>query len=52
MRPMDEREAWRRRLREEQRLIERLRLASFRLKAAQEERTWVIVSAHQQGLAI
>ncbi|CAA9542224.1 MAG: hypothetical protein AVDCRST_MAG88-106 [uncultured Thermomicrobiales bacterium] len=49
---MDEREAWCRRLREEQRLIERLRLASFRLEAAQEERTWAIVSAHQQGLAI
>src|SRR5215210_1904507 len=49
---MDEHEALRQRVRREQQLIERLRLAAFRLDAAQEERTWAIVSAHQQGLPI
>ncbi len=49
---MDEHEALRQRVRREQQLIERLRLAAFRLEAAQEERTWAIVAAHQQGLAI
>lgn len=49
---MDEHDAWRRRVRREQQLIARLRLAAFRLAAAQEERTWAIVAAHQQGLAI
>ncbi len=49
---MDEHKALRQRVYEEQRLAERLRLAAFRLAAAQEERTWAIVAAHQQGLAI
>jgi hypothetical protein len=49
---MDEHEALRQRVRREQQLIERLRLAAFRLDAAQEERTWAIVAAHQQGLPI
>ena len=49
---MDEQEAWRQRVRREQGLIERLGTAAFRLEAAQEERTWAIVSAHQQGLPI
>ena len=49
---MDGHEALRQRVRREHQLIERLRLAVFRLDAAQEERTWAIVSAHQQGLAI
>ena len=52
MRPMDEQEAWRQRVRREQGVIERLRTAAFRLEAAQEERTWAIVAAHQQGLPI
>ncbi len=39
-------------VRREQQLIERLRLAAFRLDAPQEERTWAIVAAHQQGLPI
>lgn len=50
--PMDEQAALRQRVYEEQRLTERLRLAAFRLAAAQEERTWAIVAAHQQGLTI
>src|SRR3712207_3143830 len=45
---MDEQEALRQRVRREQQLIERLRLAAFRLEAAQQERTWAIVAAHQQ----
>src|SRR5919202_425986 len=49
---MDEQGAWRQRVRREQGLIERLRTAAFRLEAAQEERTWAIVAAHQRGLAI
>ncbi len=50
--PMDEQEAWRQRVRREQGLSARLRTAAFRLEAAQEERIWAIVSAHQQGLPI
>ena len=49
---MGEQEAWRQRVRRDQQLIERLRTAAFRLEAAQEERTWAIVAAHQQGLPI
>jgi hypothetical protein len=49
---MDEQDALRQRVRQEQGLIERLRTAAFRLEAAREERTWAIVAAHQQGLAI
>ena len=49
---MDEHDALRQRVRREQQLIARLRLAASRLEAAQEERTWAIVAAHQQGLAI
>jgi hypothetical protein len=49
---LDEHDAWRQRVRRDQQLIERLRLAAFRLDAAQEERTWAIVAAHQQGLPI
>ena len=33
-------------------LTERLRQATVRLSAAQQERVWAIVSAHQQGLSI
>jgi hypothetical protein len=49
---MDEHDALRQRVRREQQIIERLRLATFRLDAAQEERTWALVAAHRQGLAI
>ncbi|MDP9371258.1 MAG: hypothetical protein M3Q65_02125, partial [Chloroflexota bacterium] len=45
MRAMDEREVLRRRVRREQRLIEQLRMAAFRLAAAQPGRTWALVSA-------
>ncbi len=45
MRAMDEREVLRRRVRREQRLIEQLRVAAFRLAAAQPGRTWALVSA-------
>ena len=49
---MGEQEAWRQRVRRDQQLIERLRTAAFRLEAAQEERTWALLSAHQQGLSL
>jgi hypothetical protein len=36
----------------EGRLRERLRLAAFRLEAADVERVWAVLSAHRQGLSI
>lgn len=45
MRAMDEREALRQRVRREQRLIERLRVAAFRLDAAQTGHRWAAVSS-------
>src|SRR3954465_12134101 len=39
------------RIRREQRLSARLRLATGRLEEAQRERAWAIVEAHQSGLS-
>jgi len=49
---METREAFQARWRHEQRLRQRLRLAAFRLEAAQVERAWAVLSAHRQGLSI
>jgi len=49
---MDTREPFQERWRREARLRERLRLAAFRLAAAEVERVWAVRSAHQQGLSI
>ena len=40
------------RIRREQRLAARLRLATERLEEAQQERIWAVVEAHQSGLSI
>src|SRR3954452_1375499 len=40
------------RVRREQRLAARLRLATERLEEAQRERIWAVVEAHQSGLSI
>ena len=40
------------RLRREQRLAARLRLATERLEGAQRERIWAVVEAHQSGLSV
>ena len=45
-------EAWRQRIRREQQLIARLRLATTRLADADRERIWAIVSAKEAGLSI
>ena len=42
----------RERVRREQRLAARLRLATERLEEAQRERIWAVVEAHQSGLSI
>jgi hypothetical protein len=49
---METREEFQERWRREQRLRQRLRLAAFRLEAAQVERAWAVLSAHRQGLSI
>ena len=49
---METREEFQERWRRAQRLRQRLRLAAFRLEAAQVERAWAVLSAHQQGLSI
>jgi hypothetical protein len=49
---METREAFRHRVRYEQQLAARLRLATTRLAAAEQERIWAIVAAHQAGLSI
>src|SRR5258706_1017174 len=43
---------FRERIRREQRLAARLRLATERLEEAQRERIWAVVEAHQSGLSI
>jgi len=43
---------FRERIRREQRLAARLRLATERLEAAQRERIWTVVESHQSGLSI
>src|SRR3954469_25053456 len=40
------------RVRRDQRLAARLRLATGRLEDAQRERVWAIVEAHQAGLSV
>jgi len=45
-------EALRQRVQRTRQLTERLRRATIRLTAVQQERVWAIVSAHQQGLSI
>jgi len=40
------------RVRREQRLAARLRLATERLEGARRERIWAIVEAHQSGLSV
>jgi hypothetical protein len=49
---METREAFRQRVRYEQQLAARLRLATTRLAEAEQERIWAIVAAHQAGLSI
>jgi len=49
---METPEALRQRAQHARQLRERLQRATERLRAAQQERVWAIVSAHQQGLSI
>ena len=49
---METHEEFRERWQREQRLRARLRLAAFRLEAAEVERVWAVLSAHRQGLSI
>src|SRR5215472_5811165 len=43
---------FREQIRREGQLTDRLRLATERLEAAQQERIWAVVEAHQAGLSI
>jgi hypothetical protein len=49
---MEPPEAWRQRVRREQQLIARLRLATTRLADADRERIWAMVAAKEAGLSI
>jgi hypothetical protein len=49
---METNDAFRERIRREQQLAARLRLATERLEEAQRERIWAVVEAHQSGLSI
>src|SRR5438093_10781800 len=49
---METREQLHQRVRREQQLKARLRLATTRLTAAERERIWAIVAAHDAGLSI
>jgi hypothetical protein len=49
---MEPNDSFRERIRREQQLAARLRLATERLEEAQRERTWAVVEAHQSGLSI
>jgi len=49
---METAETLRQRVQRTRHLTERLHWAAVRLSAAQQERVWAIVSAHQQGLSI
>jgi hypothetical protein len=51
-RRMETREQFQERWQREARLRARLRLAAFRLEAAQVERVWAVAAAHRQGLSI
>jgi hypothetical protein len=52
LKDMETREVLRQRVRREQQLKTRLRLATTRLADAEQERIWAIVAAHQAGLSI
>ncbi len=52
MAAMETAEALRQRVQHTRHLRERVQRAAERLRAAQQERVWAIVSAHQQGLSI
>ncbi len=52
LKAMETREALRQRVRREQHLTARLRLATTRLVEAEQERLWAIVAAHHAGLSI
>ena len=49
---METHDEFRERIRREQRLAARLRLATERLEEAQRERIWAVVEAHQSGLSV
>src|SRR2546430_14148193 len=49
---MEPPDAWRQRVRREQQLVARLRLATTRLADADRERIWAIVAANEAGLSI
>jgi hypothetical protein len=49
---MERAEVLRERVRQEQRLLERLQTANIRFADAQLERLWAIKSAHELGLSI
>src|SRR5262250_1511808 len=52
LKAMKTREQLHHRVRHEQQLKARLRLATTRLTAAEQERNWAIVAAHHAGLSI
>jgi hypothetical protein len=49
---METNDEFRERIRREQQLAARLRLATERLEEAQQERIWAVVEAHESGLSI
>src|SRR6478609_3207899 len=49
---METNDEFQERIRRQQRLTARLRLATARLEEAQRERIWAIVEAHESGLSI
>ena len=49
---METHDEFQERMRREQQIAARLRLATQRLEEAQRERVWAVVEAHQSGLSI
>ena len=49
---METHDEFQERIRREQQVAARLRLATERLEEAQRERIWAIVEAHQSGLSV
>src|SRR5690554_2186306 len=49
---METNDEFRERIRREGQIAARLRLATDRLEAAQQERIWAVVEAHRSGLSI
>src|SRR3954468_13912756 len=49
---METHDEFQERIRREQQIAARLRLATQRLEDAQRERVWAIVEAHQEGLSV